>query len=153
MGPQTCRSPNFGSFETFGTKCHLGVAPVAVHKIYYKGGRWCLPPSSGRGESCESVFARGSSMHLNRSNYALTNLLFGLCRSVWVIDVCHSSQSYPGAPTCPSTPKVLRAKECAPIPYFSIVFTSNSHLNLLRSLGVHKKRPSFVGWQSVVIIT
>jgi hypothetical protein len=43
-------------------------------------GRWWLPPSSSRGEFCESVFARGSSMHQKCSNYAPTNLLFGLCK-------------------------------------------------------------------------
>jgi hypothetical protein len=37
-----------------GTKCHLDVGLVERHKVYYKGGRWRLPPSSGRGESCES---------------------------------------------------------------------------------------------------
>jgi hypothetical protein len=47
-------------------------------------GRWWLPPSSGRGESYESVFARGYAPKC--SNYALTNLLFGLCRSMWVIE-------------------------------------------------------------------
>ncbi len=31
MGPQSCESPNFG------TKCHLGASPVAMHKVYYKG--------------------------------------------------------------------------------------------------------------------
>jgi hypothetical protein len=43
-------------------------------------------PSSGRGESCESLFAHGSSVHQKCSNYAPINLLFGLCRSVWIID-------------------------------------------------------------------
>ncbi len=38
--------------------------------------------SLGRGESCESVLARGESMHQKCSNYAFTNLLFGLCRSM-----------------------------------------------------------------------
>ncbi len=28
-------------------------------------GKVVLPPSSGRGEFCEFVFARGSSLHLN----------------------------------------------------------------------------------------
>jgi len=32
---------------------------------------------------CEFVFVHGSSMHQKCSNYALTNLLFSLCRSVW----------------------------------------------------------------------
>jgi hypothetical protein len=40
-----------------------------------------------RGESCESMFARGSSVHQKCSNYALTNLLFGLCWFVRVIDL------------------------------------------------------------------
>jgi hypothetical protein len=34
MGPQSCKSPNFGNLRT---KCHLGVGPVAKHRIYYKG--------------------------------------------------------------------------------------------------------------------
>ncbi len=37
-----------------GTKRHLDVAPVERRIIYYKGGRWWLPPSPGRGESCVS---------------------------------------------------------------------------------------------------
>jgi hypothetical protein len=36
-----------------GTKCHLNVGLMERHKVYYKGRRWWLPPSSGRGESCE----------------------------------------------------------------------------------------------------
>jgi hypothetical protein len=43
---------------------------------------------------------------------------------------------YPEAPTRPSTPEVLRIKECTPIPHFSVVFTLNLHLNMLKSLGV-----------------
>ncbi len=38
-------------------------------------------PSPGCGESCESVFAHGLSMHQKGSNFALTNLL------VWVVQV------------------------------------------------------------------
>jgi hypothetical protein len=34
------------------------------------------------GESCESVFAHGLSVHQKCSNYALINLLFGLCKSM-----------------------------------------------------------------------
>jgi hypothetical protein len=40
--------------------------------------------SSGHGESCRSEVARDSSQHQKCSNYALTNLLFGLCRFVRV---------------------------------------------------------------------
>jgi hypothetical protein len=42
---------------------------------------------------------------------------------------------HPGAPARPFTPKVLRARECAPTPHSFVVFTSNSHLSLSRSLG------------------
>jgi hypothetical protein len=57
-----------------GQKNHLDVAPMERHKIYYKGGRWWLPPSLGRGEFCESEVACGSSYHQECSNYALTTL-------------------------------------------------------------------------------
>ncbi len=40
-------------FGSLGTKCHLDVGFLERHKVYYKGGRWWLPPSPGRGESCE----------------------------------------------------------------------------------------------------
>jgi hypothetical protein len=50
---------------------------VAMHKEYYKG-EVVASPKSGYGESCESVFVRGSSVHNKCLNYALTNLLFGL---------------------------------------------------------------------------
>jgi len=30
---------------------------------------------------------------------------------------------HPGAPTCPSTTKMLRVRECAPTPYPFVVFT------------------------------
>ncbi len=37
MGAQSCESPNFGKSGSPGTKCHLGVGPMAKHKVYYKG--------------------------------------------------------------------------------------------------------------------
>ncbi len=61
--PQSCGTPNFGDFGTpiweswnkkpFG--CH---SRGVVQSILY-GGRWWLPLSLGRGESCESKVARG----------------------------------------------------------------------------------------------
>ncbi len=61
------------------------------------------------GESCESVFACGLSMHQKCSNSALTNLLFGLCRSAWIIEpLINLLSPHPEAPTRPSTPEVLR---------------------------------------------
>jgi hypothetical protein len=42
---------------------------------------------------------------------------------------------YPRARACPSTPKVLRAKERAPTPCSSIIFSLDAHLSLQRRLG------------------
>ncbi len=100
------------------------------------GGRWWLPPNLGHDESCESMFTCGSSMHQKGSNYALTHLLFGLCRSMWVIELL---VNLPGfhlrAPTCPSTVEVLRAKGRAPTLSPSIVFTFKFVVSPSKNLG------------------
>ncbi len=70
------------------------------------------------------MYAYGSFVHQKCSNYALTNLLFGLCRSVWIIDLLFICPSpHPGTSMHPSTLEMLQAKECVPIPFSSIVFT------------------------------
>jgi hypothetical protein len=85
---------------------------------------WWLPPSPVCGESYEFVFARGSSMHQKCSSYALTNLLFRLCRAMRIIDMLVTRLSpHLGALACPSTSKMLRTKECVPTPCPSNVFT------------------------------
>jgi hypothetical protein len=64
-----------------------------------------LPPSPGCDESCKSVFARDLFVHQKCSNYALTNLLFGLCRSVSVIELLVNLLSpHPRAPAPPLYP-------------------------------------------------
>ncbi len=58
------------------------------------------------------MFTHGLSMHQKCSSYALTNLLFGLCRFMWVIElliICPSP--YLWALTRPSTLEVLGMKE------------------------------------------
>jgi hypothetical protein len=80
MDIQSCKNPNFGNF---GTKWHLGASLMAKHKEYYKGEGGGFPPSPC-GESCESMFARDLSVHQKCFDYASTNLLFGLCRSMWI---------------------------------------------------------------------
>jgi len=64
-GPKVAEVPNLAisgfPFESPRTKYHLDVGLVKRHRVYYKGGRWWFPPSPGRGESCESKFACGSS--------------------------------------------------------------------------------------------
>jgi hypothetical protein len=70
------------------------------------------------------VFVHGSFVHQKCSNYALTKLLFGLCKFMWIIDLLVTlSSPHLGAPTCPSTPTVLWAKERVTTPYPSVVFT------------------------------
>jgi hypothetical protein len=89
MGPQSCKNPNFrnsglplGSLEA---KCHLDVGPMARHKLYYKG-KVVASPKSGLWwvlwvHVCPWL------VHAPKcSNYTPTNL-FGLCKSVWVIEV------------------------------------------------------------------
>jgi hypothetical protein len=72
-------------------------------------GNVVTSPSSSHGESCESVFTCSSFVHQKCSNYALTNLLFGLCMSMWIIDLFVTLPNpHPRALAHPSTPKVLQ---------------------------------------------
>jgi len=58
------------------------------------------------------------------SNYALTNLLFGLCRFVWIINMFFIRPNpHLGALTHLSTSKMLRTRERTAIHYPSVVFT------------------------------
>jgi hypothetical protein len=59
---------------------------VAKHMEYYKGEGGGFPNPS-HGESCESMFVCDLFVQQRCSNYALTNLLFGLCISMWIIDL------------------------------------------------------------------
>jgi hypothetical protein len=66
MGVQNGRSPNFRNCEilNLGTqeKRHLDVVPMACHRNYYKG-KVVPSPSRSHGESYESMYAHGSSVH------------------------------------------------------------------------------------------
>jgi len=118
------------------TKWHLDVGPMAKHRYYYKGGRWWLPPNPGCDKSYEFMFTCALSMHQKCFNYALTNLLFGLCRSMWIIYSLFTHPSpYPGAPTCPSTPEMLRAKERTPAPYPFVAFTFGLAVEFIKKFG------------------
>jgi hypothetical protein len=110
-----------------GTKWHLGAGPVARHKKYYK--KECgFPSSLNHGESCESMYVRGSFMHQKCSNHAWTNLLFGLCRFLWILDLLvtcpnpHPKGPHPKLPTHRFTPKVLWVRKHTSILSSSIVF-------------------------------
>ncbi len=117
-------------------KWHLGAGPMARHIEYYKrkGDGF---PKSRLWWVLRVVFVHGSFVHQKCSNYALTNLLFGLCKFVRVIDLLITLPNpYPRAPTGTSTLEVMRAKEHTPTLHSSVMFTLDSHLNLLRSLWV-----------------
>jgi hypothetical protein len=62
MLSQSCGSPNWDSFGTFpwesrDKKSFECKCRGEMQRILY-GGRWWLPPSPGRGESCESRVTR-----------------------------------------------------------------------------------------------
>ncbi len=46
--------------------------------------------------------------------------------------------TYPGTPAHPFTPEMLQAKERAPTFHSFVVFTMDSHLSVVKSLGVHQ---------------
>jgi hypothetical protein len=64
----SCQSPGSPNRDSFGTppwgfreKVLFGCRCGGVTQRILYGGRWWLPPSLGRGESCEFEVARGSS--------------------------------------------------------------------------------------------
>jgi hypothetical protein len=136
MGLQSSESPHFENFET----PNLGV--LEQNDIWVQGswpsikniigGRWWLPPSPSRGESCEFVFTRGLSVHQLCTNQFVVWF-------VWIIDLLViRPSSHPGTPAHLSTPEVLWTKERTLIPYPFSIFTLDSQLSLPRSLRVHQ---------------
>jgi len=82
------------------------------------------------------MYARGSSMHQKCSNYALTNLFFGLWKFVWIIDplvICPGPHLR--APTRPSTPEVLQIKKHTPTHSPSNVFTFRFAIESIKEFG------------------
>jgi len=99
-------------------------------------GKVVVSPSSSRGESCEFVVAHGLTMHQKCSNYALTNLLSGLSKSVWIIDpLVTCPNPHPGIPTHSSTPEILRTKECTSTHYPSTIFTFGLIVEFIKEFG------------------
>jgi hypothetical protein len=99
-------------------------------------GEVVASPKSRSWWSCEVVSAHGSSMHQKCSNYALTNLLFVLYRSMWISDplVVHPSP-HPGTPAHPSTFEVLWIREHTPTHYPSVVFTFEFIVESIKEFG------------------
>jgi hypothetical protein len=117
------------------TEWYLGADPMAKHKIYYKGEvggfpqvramvslvSLCLPMAC----PCTKVLK----LYINQ----LVILFVQVRVSNWLFITLRNPHSK--APTHPSTPKVLQAKEHASTFYFFIIFTLDSHLSPSRSLG------------------
>jgi hypothetical protein len=88
--PKVTRVPTLGiSGLLFGspkTKWHLGVGPVTRHRVYYKGKVVASPKFGPWWVSWIHGYPRF--IHAPKcSNYTLTNLLFGLCRSMWLSEL------------------------------------------------------------------
>jgi hypothetical protein len=103
---------------------------MASHREYYKkeGGGF---PEVWAMMSLVSQYALGSYVHQKCYDYALINLLFGLCKSLCIIDplvICINPQSE--ALGCPSYPlkccKLRNVPQLLFLPLFSL---SNSYLS------------------------
>jgi hypothetical protein len=135
--PTVARIPIVGisgfPLGSFKAKNHLDVALVERRKVYYKG----------EGGGFPQVRAMVSLVSLNCLWFILAPKVFQLsinhfvlvlCRFMWMIEACQlflvpsQSSSMPFYPS-----KVLRARERAPTPCFSVVFNLDSHLNPSRS--------------------
>jgi len=86
------------------------------------------------------------------SNYALINFLFGLCKSMWIIDPLVIRLSlYPRVPTCPFTHEVLQARERTPTPCPSIVFTFQLIVESIKEFGGVLVRISW--WHTLCLLS
>jgi len=73
-------------FGSLGTKWHLSVGPLAMHIVYYKGEGGSFPQVKVMVSLVSLCYSWV--IHAPKcSYYTLTNLLFGLCKSVWVIEL------------------------------------------------------------------
>ncbi len=121
------------------TKWHLDVAPMANDKEYYKGkGDSWVSPKFELWWTLWIHVCSCSFVHQKCSNHTLTNLLFGLCRFVWIIDPLFTHLSpHLKVLARPFALKVLWTKS---IPQFLFLLfsLSNSHLSLPRNVGVHQ---------------
>jgi hypothetical protein len=101
------------------------VVKVLIWESWDKMTFGCRPhgqaQSPSRDESYESVYAHGLSVHQKCSNHALINLLFGLCRFMWIINIFVPHLSpHPKALAHPFTLEVLWTREHTPTPFFVV---------------------------------
>jgi hypothetical protein len=128
MGLQSCKSSNFKNFRT----PNMGV--LKQNDIWVQPS-WLGIENTIRGKVMASpkskpwwvlwicVCAHGLSVHQECYNYALTNLLFGLWRFMWIVDlfVIHIS-IHPKALARPSYPQNAMSKGAHPNFFFFYCF-------------------------------
>jgi hypothetical protein len=118
------RRPSWESWD----KMTFGCRPVAKHRKYYKGEGGGFPQVRNMVSIVSLCLPVARPCTKRCSNYALTNLLFSLCKSVWIIDLLVILPSpHPEALARPSTPKMLWTRECTPTLYLFVVFTLLTH--------------------------
>jgi hypothetical protein len=111
---------------------------MARHREYYKG-KVVVSPNLGHGESCESMFACGSSMHQKCSDYALTNLLFSLCKYVSISEPLVIRPSLiPEFQHTPLPSKCYELRNVHQLFFLLLSLPLDSHLNPSKSLRVHR---------------
>jgi len=131
MGPQSCESPNFGNFGTL-----KWVLVFWLNTEYTIKGKVVASPKSRLWWVLWVRVCLWLVHALKCSNYALTNLLFGLCRCMWVIELLVNLPSpHPRASTRPSTPEVLQTRKCVPTPSPFAIFTFGLVVRSIKELG------------------
>jgi hypothetical protein len=119
--------------ESPRTKSHLDVGPVKRRKVYYKGEGGGFPQVramvSLMSPSCPWLVLAPKVLQL-----CTNHLILVLCKFVWVIEACQFFLIPSWSSNTPLYPfKVLQARERAPTPCSSVIFSLDSHLNPLRS--------------------
>jgi hypothetical protein len=131
MGLQSCRNPNFKKFGL-----NLGVPrqnDILVLTL------WPGIETNIRGKVVDFLkFGLWWVLWVHQKcfNCALTNLLFGFCRSVWIIGPLIIRPSpHPEALACPSTFEMLQARERTPTFDPSAIFTFEFTIEFIKEFG------------------
>ncbi len=137
MGLQSYRSLNFENFRTpnLGVlgQNNIWVQAPWLHIKNIIRGKVVASPKSG---PWSILWVCVCLWRIRAPKVALINLLFSLCKSMWIIDPLVIGLSpIPGAPTLPYTPEMLWTRERTSSPYPSDVFTFGLALESIKEFG------------------
>jgi hypothetical protein len=122
-----------------GTKNHLDVAPMERRRVYDKGEGGGFPQV----RAVVSLVCMGCPWLVLAPKVLqlyINHLVLVLCRSMWVNKACHFILVPSWSSSTPLYPFiVLRAKERAPTPYPSAVFSLRLTFESRKELGVHHR--------------